>query len=133
MDLSTDLHLVAGLGAFGLGIGVFLRDPGRTRNRLFALLCGCLCLWNLTGDDVREGLTVLFAQVGAVLPGDFKLKNTKIRGIESMGMICSASELSPIPLLSGNFSTCPICISIIKINNNAQCKQFFMEGNYKIK
>ena len=47
MDLSTDLHLVAGLGAFGLGIGVFLRDPGRTRNRLFALLCGCLCLWNL--------------------------------------------------------------------------------------
>ena len=43
--------------------------------------------------NVREGLTVLFAQVGAVLPGDFKLKKTKIRGIESHGMICSASEL----------------------------------------
>jgi phenylalanyl-tRNA synthetase beta chain len=43
--------------------------------------------------NVREGLTVLFAQVGAVLPGDFKLKKTKIRGIESFGMICSASEL----------------------------------------
>ena len=43
--------------------------------------------------NVREGLTVLFAQVGAVLPGDFKLKKTKIRGIESFGMICSANEL----------------------------------------
>ena len=43
--------------------------------------------------NVREGLTVLFAQVGAVLPGDFKLKKTKIRGIDSLGMICSASEL----------------------------------------
>ncbi len=43
--------------------------------------------------NVREGLTVLFGRVGAVLPGDFKLKKTKIRGIESFGMICSASEL----------------------------------------
>ncbi|MCP4571287.1 MAG: phenylalanine--tRNA ligase subunit beta [bacterium] len=43
--------------------------------------------------NVREGLTVLFARVGAVLPGDFKLKKTKIRGLESLGMICSATEL----------------------------------------
>jgi phenylalanyl-tRNA synthetase beta chain len=43
--------------------------------------------------NVREGLTVLFARVGAVLPGDFKLKKTRIRGVDSMGMICSAAEL----------------------------------------
>lgn len=43
--------------------------------------------------NVREGITVLFGRVGAVLPGDFKLKKTKIRGLESFGMICSASEL----------------------------------------
>ena len=43
--------------------------------------------------NVREGITVLFAQVGAVLPGDFKIKKSKIRGVESFGMICSASEL----------------------------------------
>jgi len=43
--------------------------------------------------NVREGLTVLFARVKAVLPGDFKIKKTKIRGVESFGMICSASEL----------------------------------------
>ena len=43
--------------------------------------------------NVREGLTVLFAQVGAVLPGNFKIKKSKIRGVQSFGMICSASEL----------------------------------------
>jgi len=43
--------------------------------------------------NVREGITVLFAQVGAVLPGDFKIKKSKIRGVESRGMICSANEL----------------------------------------
>jgi phenylalanyl-tRNA synthetase beta chain len=43
--------------------------------------------------NVREGLHVLFATVGTVLPGDFKIKKAKIRGVESRGMICSASEL----------------------------------------
>jgi phenylalanyl-tRNA synthetase beta chain len=43
--------------------------------------------------NVRVGLKVLFAQVGAKLPGDFKIKKSKIRGVESFGMICSASEL----------------------------------------
>jgi phenylalanyl-tRNA synthetase beta chain len=43
--------------------------------------------------NVREGITVLFARVGAVLPGDFKIKKSKIRGVESFGMICSANEL----------------------------------------
>ncbi len=43
--------------------------------------------------NVREGLSVYFAQVGAVLPGDFRIKKAKIRGVESHGMICSESEL----------------------------------------
>lgn len=43
--------------------------------------------------NVREGLKVLFATVGSVLPGDFKIKKSKIRGVESFGMICSANEL----------------------------------------
>ncbi len=43
--------------------------------------------------NVREGLLVAFAPVGTVLPGDFKLKKAKIRGVESFGMICSAAEL----------------------------------------
>ncbi len=43
--------------------------------------------------NVRAGLTVLFATVGSVLPGNFKIKKSKIRGVESFGMICSATEL----------------------------------------
>ena len=47
MDLTLTLHLVAGLGAMGLGTGILLREPSRARNWSFALLCGALALWNL--------------------------------------------------------------------------------------
>ncbi len=43
--------------------------------------------------NVRAGLFVLFARLGCKLPNGLKLKKTKIRGVESHGMICSASEL----------------------------------------
>ncbi|MEC9483470.1 MAG: phenylalanine--tRNA ligase subunit beta, partial [Halomonas sp.] len=43
--------------------------------------------------NVAVGQKVPFARVGAVLPGDFKIKKAKLRGVESRGMICSASEL----------------------------------------
>lgn len=43
--------------------------------------------------NVRQGLKVAVAQVGATLPGDFKIKKSKIRGVESHGMICSEREL----------------------------------------
>jgi len=44
-------------------------------------------------SNVRAGLRVPVATVGAVLPGDFRIKRAKLRGVESLGMICSASEL----------------------------------------
>jgi phenylalanyl-tRNA synthetase beta chain len=43
--------------------------------------------------NVAEGMRVPAAIVGARLPGDFKIKKAKLRGVESFGMICSASEL----------------------------------------
>ncbi|MGE0003391.1 MAG: phenylalanine--tRNA ligase subunit beta, partial [Candidatus Izemoplasmatales bacterium] len=43
--------------------------------------------------NVEAGQKVIVAQNGAVLPGDFKIKKAKIRGIESNGMICSLDEL----------------------------------------
>jgi len=43
--------------------------------------------------NVAAGQKVLFAQLGTVLPGDFKIKKSKIRGIESFGMICAEDEL----------------------------------------
>ncbi len=43
--------------------------------------------------NARQGLTVAMATVGAVLPGDFRIKKAKLRGVESFGMLCSEAEL----------------------------------------
>ena len=43
--------------------------------------------------NVREGLKVIVAKVGAILPGDFEIKKSKIRGVESSGMMCALFEL----------------------------------------
>ncbi|MDF2939475.1 MAG: phenylalanine--tRNA ligase subunit beta [Gammaproteobacteria bacterium] len=43
--------------------------------------------------NVRQGLKVCVAMVGATLPGDFKIKPAKLRGVESFGMLCSEGEL----------------------------------------
>ena len=43
--------------------------------------------------NVAEGMRVPVATVGACLPNDFKIKKAKLRGVESFGMICSATEL----------------------------------------
>ncbi|MES9899523.1 MAG: phenylalanine--tRNA ligase subunit beta [Sedimenticola sp.] len=62
-----------------------------------------LCTVNIGGDEplqiicgaanVVAGMKVPAAVIGAVLPGNFKIKKAKLRGVESQGMICSASEL----------------------------------------
>ncbi|MCR5245595.1 MAG: phenylalanine--tRNA ligase subunit beta [Bacteroidales bacterium] len=52
---------------------------------LLQVVCGA--------PNVAAGQKVLFAQIGTVLPGDFKIKKSKIRGTESMGMICAEDEL----------------------------------------
>jgi len=51
----------------------------------FQVVCGAA--------NVRAGLKVPFATLGAVLPGDFKIKKAKLRGVESFGMLCAESEL----------------------------------------
>ena len=41
----------------------------------------------------KTGDSVAVATIGAVLPGNFKIKKSKIRGVESTGMLCSETEL----------------------------------------
>jgi phenylalanyl-tRNA synthetase beta chain len=43
--------------------------------------------------NARAGIKIPFATVGAKLPGDFKIKKAKLRGVESFGMLCAQTEL----------------------------------------
>lgn len=51
--------------------------------------------------NVRVGMKAPVARVGAVLPGDFKIKKAKLRGQPSRGMLCSASELGLEDIVDG--------------------------------
>ncbi|MEQ1589878.1 MAG: phenylalanine--tRNA ligase subunit beta [Gallionella sp.] len=44
-------------------------------------------------SNVAVGVKVPCARIGAVLPGDFNIKQAKVRNVESFGMLCSAKEL----------------------------------------
>ncbi len=44
-------------------------------------------------QNFNEGDHIVTAMIGAVLPGDFTIKKSKLRGVTSMGMNCSAREL----------------------------------------
>lgn len=57
-------------------------DNGR---EILSVVCGA--------QNFKAGDMVALAQVGAVLPGDFRIKKSKIRGEESCGMLCSEREL----------------------------------------
>ena len=48
-----------------------------------------------------KGIKIPFATVGAKLPGDFKIKKAKLRGVESLGMLCAAAELGWKRVLMG--------------------------------
>lgn len=51
----------------------------------FQVVCGA--------NNIKEGQIVPLAKVGAILPGNFKIKVSNKRGIESFGMLCSGAEL----------------------------------------
>ncbi len=57
-----------------------------TGNEILQIVCGA--------PNARAGINVVLAPVGTIIPnGGFKIKASKIRGVDSNGMLCSASEL----------------------------------------
>ena len=59
--------------------------PHFNDGELVDIVCGA--------KNCRLGLKVAVATVGAVLPGNFKIKKAKLRGVPSHGMLCSESEI----------------------------------------
>ncbi|MCP5020969.1 MAG: phenylalanine--tRNA ligase subunit beta [bacterium] len=64
-------------------LGVCQVDVGN--DEVLNIVCGA--------PNVAAGQNVAVAKVGTRLPGDFKIKKSKIRGVPSFGMICSEAEL----------------------------------------
>ena len=58
-------------------------DVGSEEN--LQIICGA--------PNARESIKVAVAVIGCVLPGDFKIKKAKLRGVPSFGMLCSGKEL----------------------------------------
>lgn len=66
-------------------------DAGQTER--LQIICGA--------PNVRAGMKVPVALVGATLPGEYRIKKAKLRGVESQGMICSAAELGLVDSAEG--------------------------------
>ncbi|SMB95975.1 phenylalanyl-tRNA synthetase beta subunit [Desulfonispora thiosulfatigenes DSM 11270] len=81
----------------------------------FQVVCGA--------PNVDAGQKIPFAMVGAKLPGDFKIKKAKLRGVESLGMICSAKELG----LNEDFLTPEQKEGILVLDENAPLGKSIVE------
>ena len=64
---------------------VCLVDVGELSEEPLQIVCGA--------KNARKDLIVACAMVKAVLPGNFKIKKSKLRGVVSLGMLCSEKEL----------------------------------------
>ncbi len=67
--------------------------------------------------NAREGIKVAVATIGSTLPGDFKIKKAKLRGVQSFGMLCSGKELE----LSSDHD------GIMELSENAKIGQEIVE------
>lgn len=56
-----------------------------SNDEVIQIVCGA--------KNARKNIKVIVALPGAILPGDFLIKKSKIRGVESNGMICALFEL----------------------------------------
>lgn len=64
-------------------LNVCIVDAGQEQD--LQIVCGA--------PNVDKGQKVIVALIGAKLPGGLNIKRSKLRGVESQGMICSAKEL----------------------------------------
>jgi len=81
----------------GVVVGEILEaapHPDADRLRVCRVSSGAQELQIVCGaPNARAGLKAPLATVGGVLPGDFRIKQAKLRGVESQGMLCAEAEL----------------------------------------
>ncbi len=71
-----------------------VQHPGADRLKLAAVEIGRETYNIVCGaPNIREGIKVALAQIGAVLPGGEMISKAKLRGEVSEGMLCSEKEL----------------------------------------
>ncbi len=66
----------------------------------FQVVCGA--------PNARVGIKIPFAMVGAVLPGNFKIKKARLRGVESFGMLCGDDEIGLASERAGGIMELPL-------------------------
>jgi phenylalanyl-tRNA synthetase beta chain len=80
-----------------------VQHPDADRLRVCQVNIGKINPLNIVcgAKNARTGIKVCVATVGAVLPGDFAIKEAKLRGVLSQGMLCSEKELGLIETIDG--------------------------------
>ena len=78
-------------------------------NEIAQIVCGA--------KNVAKDQFVAVSVVGAVLPGNFKIKKAKLRGVESYGMICSSTELG-LPKMEDGIMVLDNSIGELEIGKN---------------
>lgn len=77
--------------------------------------------------NARVGLKAAVAQIGAVLPGNFEIKPTKIRGQASEGMMCSQKELQLSEQDQGLWELSPSLVPGTKVSGIIRTEDTILE------
>ncbi len=81
--------------------------------------------------NVREGITVAVAMLGAEMPGGLKIKPVQLRGVDSEGMICSSTEIG-LPKLEDGIMVIDASVGEIKLGDELCSNPFFNDDLIEI-
>ncbi|MFZ5799330.1 MAG: phenylalanine--tRNA ligase subunit beta [Desulfobulbus sp.] len=95
LEVDAVVHMARGLeGLVTARIRTVRPHPDADRLTLCDVEVGAELIQVVCGaPNAREGLLTAIARPGVTLPGGMKIKKAKVRGQESLGMLCSAREL----------------------------------------
>ncbi len=81
--------------------------------------------------NVREGITVAVATLGAKMPGGLEIKPVKLRGVDSEGMICSSTEIG-LPKLEDGIMVIDSSIGKVKLGEELRNNSYFSDTKIEI-